>query len=131
MRAYEMFVAGMKRTDIARELGVTRMTISNWARSDSWVGRLEGIVAGANDAANLASSDIIAGALARLKTRMNQRVTELEGLCSPAQHPTVRLRAIQLWLKLAGIDRALPNPVEQRGATELSLVEDLVSRENV
>jgi transcriptional regulator with XRE-family HTH domain len=123
-----MFVAGMKRAEIARELGVTRATIGNWAKSDAWEGRLESVVDSANRAADFATSDIVAASLMRLKSQMTRRVAELEALCSPANHPSVRLRAIQLWLKLAGIDKAMPDPINPKTETDLHLVEDLIDQ---
>jgi DNA-binding XRE family transcriptional regulator len=126
MRAYEMFVAGAKKATIARELGVTKATIGAWAREDAWEGRLVDIVATANAAAEYQVGDQVAATLLRLKSQMTKRVAELETLCGPANHPSVRLRAIQVWLKLAGVDQALPNPLKPGEGTSLQLVEDLV-----
>ena len=131
MQAYEMYVAGMKRSHIARELGVTKATITHWSQNDRWEGRLADLVATSNAAAEHAVGDQVAAALARLKEQTAKRISELEQLCGPVNHPSVRLRAIQAWLKLAGVDRALPDPVNPNTPKSLELVEDLLENERV
>ncbi len=125
MQAYEMYVAGHRKASIARELGVTKATIGAWAKADQWEGRLASVVAQANASADHVVGDQLAQALMNLKLSVTRRVQELEGLCGPSQDPSTRLRAIQLWLKLAGIDRAIPNPVDPSSKTDLALLEDL------
>lgn len=129
MQAYEMFVAGHRKASIARELGVTKATIGSWAKADQWEGRLSSVVKQANAAADHVVGDQLAHALAHLKLSVTRRVQELEGLCGPSQDPSTRLRAIQLWLKMAGIDRAIPNPIDPSGKTDLHLLEDLAGPE--
>jgi hypothetical protein len=121
----------MKKSAIASELGLTRATISRWATLDQWEQRLEAIVSQANTAADLATGDRLAAALVNLKEQAVRRVTELESLCGPSNHPSTRIKAIQLWLKLAGMDRAVPTPTDPAGTSRsLELVEDLLTEKD-
>jgi predicted transcriptional regulator len=129
MRAYELFVQGHRRADIARELGLTKATIGAWAKADQWEGRMERLVATANEAADHVVGDQLAHALAQLKLSVVRRVKELESLCGPSQEPGLRLRAIQAWLKLAGIDKALPHPTSPTTKADLTLLEDLLDKD--
>ena len=132
MHAYELYATGMRKASIARELGVTKATIGNWSRADQWEGRLSDIVNLANDAANHAVGEELAHGLARLKAQTSRRIAELESLCGPSNHPSTRIRAIQLWLKLAGMDRALPTPTDPGSTSRnLELVEDLMETAGV
>lgn len=127
-RAYEMFVAGIRKAEIARELGVTRATVGNWCLKDRWTARMDAIAVGADQAADWASKDAVAATMYRLKSRLPQRVNELEQMCSPGNHPSVRLRAIQAWIKMA-TDKTLP--VEVAKGNDLQLEEDLLEDEDV
>lgn len=127
MRAYEMFATGAKRSEIAREMGVTKATITNWSREDRWEERIGEVVQHANAAADLAVGEEIAQGLARLKKQVARRIQELELLCGPSARPETRIKAIQLWLKLAGLERAIPTPTDPTGPKNLELVEDLVA----
>lgn len=130
MRAYELYATGMKKADIARELGLTKAAIGQWAKAERWDARLADIVSQANSAADHALGDQLAASFLRLKEQALKRVSELELLCGPAQHPSTRLKAIQLWLKLAGLDRAMPNPITPgSNPNELRLVEDLLEKD--
>lgn len=128
MKAYELFATGSSKTEVARELGVTKTTITNWAKSDRWEERLADVVSHANAAAEHAVGDQLAAALARLKSQTAKRIMELELMCGPSAEPGIRLKAIQLWLKLAGLDRAIPTPTDPTTPKSLELIEDLVLR---
>lgn len=126
MRAYEMFATGARRSEIAREMGVTKATITNWSREDKWETRLADVVTLANAAAEYAVGEELAQALAKLKRGVARRVVELELLCGPSARPETRIKAILAWLKLAGADRAIPNPVDPTSPKNLELIADLV-----
>lgn len=126
LRAFELYAAGIKKSDIALELGVTRPSIGNWAKKDNWDDRLAGIVNRAEEAINSAVGNEIADTLLRLRSQMSQRIKELEQLCQPSNSPNVRLAAIKHWLTLAGITRAIPNPADPTTPKSLELIEDLL-----
>lgn len=131
MRAYEMFATGAKRSEIAREVGVTKATITNWAREDRWEERLTDVAAQANAAAEHAVGEELAQALARLKKGVARRISELELLCGPSARPETRIKAITTWLKLAGADRAIVTPTDPTGPKNLELISDLVVKEEL
>lgn len=128
LRAYEMYASGMRKAEIARELGLTKACIGAWAKLGMWDSRLSDIVSSANAAADLEAGGELAAALAQLKRMAARRVAELELLCHAPDAPT-RMKAIQLWLKLAGMDRAIISPTNPVGdKPSLELVEDLLER---
>jgi transposase-like protein len=131
MRAYEMFATGARKTEIARECGVTKTTVTNWSRDDRWEQRLADVVSQANAAADHAVGEELAQALAQLKRQARKRIMELELLCGPSAKPETRIRAIQLWLKLAGLDRAIPTPTDPASPRSLELIEDLLTPEGM
>ena len=124
LRAFELHAAGVTRSEIARELGVTRQAITHWGKIDRWDDRMSEMVHRAETALTMHLGDQIAHILKSLRSRMGQRVAELEGLCS-SRNEHVRLKAISAWLRLAGVEQAIPNPVSPIETGILSLVEDL------
>jgi len=130
-KAFEMFCSGVRKADIAKELGVTRPAVQSWSKKDHWEERLFGIVNRAEEALNNTVGNQVAATLERLRTKMGSRITELEALCQPSNHPSVRLQAIKLWLELAGIKRAIPNPTDPTTAKSLELIEDLIHEEGI
>lgn len=121
-----MYASGIKKSDIANELGVTRPAIGNWARKDRWDEKLLGIVARAEEALNNKTGDQVAATLNKLRSQMASRIVELESLCLPGNNPGTRLQAIKLWMELAGIKRAMPNPTDPTTPKSLQLIEDLL-----
>ncbi len=117
LRGFELYAAGLRKSDIARELGVTRAAVTDWSHKDEWEARLNPGLAEA--AADFATTNQTAAALVRLKGQVSKRINELELLCGPSHHPTVRLRAIAMWLKLAGVDSAIPPPKDHNPSLEL------------
>lgn len=130
MKAFEMFSSGIRKADIAKELGVSRPAIGLWAKKDKWDERLSRIVSRAEEALNHTIGNQVSQSLERLRTKMGSRLTELEILCGPSSHPTVRLQAIKLWLNLAGISRAMPNPADPTTPKSLELIQDLIETNN-
>lgn len=126
LRAYDMWVGGMSKTAIARELGVTKAAISQWAKADNWDHRLASVVHEATAAVDLALGDQIAQTVAHLRSRLQRRIAELEQLCSAAERPATRLAAIQLWFRLADVKQAIPNPATPTTSPSLELIQDLV-----
>lgn len=124
LRAFELYAAGLKKADIARELNVTRAAVTTWARKDSWEDRLTADYREAERAVDFVKGEEVAHILATLKSRMKKRLNELEILCSPSAQPATRLAAIRLWLKLAGIDEGSLNPVKLE-PKPLTLTDDL------
>lgn len=125
-----MYAGGMKKAEIARELGVSRPCIQNWARNDKWEERLYRVATQAEAALDFTLGNQVADVLNEMRAKMRKRVSELELLCSPANHPSTRLRAIQTWLKLAGIDRALPDPTAPTAPVNLKLIDDAIEEED-
>ena len=129
LKAFEMYSSGLKKKEIARELGVTPPAIGNWSKRDRWDERLAQLVSRADEAINSAGVNKVAGALAYLHDQVATRVKELEVLCGVTQAPATRLQAIKLWLTLAGVNRALPNPVDPTTPKSLELIEDILHPE--
>lgn len=130
LKAFELYASGIKKSDIAQELGVTRPCIGTWAKNDRWDERIAGIVSRAEEAVNHVVGNEVADTLAKLRTQMAQRVRELEQLCQPSNKPTTRLQAIKYWLELAGIRRAMPNPADPTTPKSLELFNDLLEKED-
>ena len=124
LRAFELYSGGIKPIEIGRQLGVTRQTVSYWSRSDKWDVRLSEVVHRAEEALIHVLGDQIAHILKSLRARMGQRVAELEGLCA-SRNEHVRLKAINAWLKLAGVDQAIAAPTDPTSPRSLELIEDL------
>ena len=129
LRAFEMYCSGVRKSDIASELGVTRPAVGSWAKKHHWDERVAAIVNRADEAVSNATGNKVAATLVRLQDAMASRVTELEALCMPSNTPAVRLQAIRLWLDLAGIKRAFPNPANPTTPKSLELIEDLLHEE--
>lgn len=125
LRAFELYSGGIKPIEIGRQLGVTRQTVSYWAREDKWNDRLSEVIHRAEEALSHVLGDQIAHILKSLRARMGQRVAELEGLCA-SRNEHVRLKAINAWLKLAGVDQAIVTPTDPTSPRSLELIEDLV-----
>ena len=127
LKAFELYAAGVSKSDIARELNVTRPCVGHWATKDKWEDRLAGIVNRAEEAINATVGNEIADTLLKLRSQMAQRIRELEQLCQPSNSPNARLQAIKLWLTLAGIgNRGIPNPTDPTTPKSLELIEDLL-----
>ena len=125
-----MFASGLRKADIARELGTTRVTIGNWAKKDRWDERAISVVARAEDAVDHVVGNAVADALATLKGRLRKRIEELETLCSAAVHPGTRIAAIKLWFELAKKYEAQPDPLASAEAPgSLELVQDLLEHD--
>ena len=101
VRAYEMYLGGVRKSGIALELGVTPSTIGVWSRQDHWDERMTSLVAQSEQAVERVTGDAVAAAISRLRDRLNQRLNELEALCGGASAPNVRVAAIKLWFALA------------------------------
>ena len=126
LRAYELWVAGTSKTAIAREIGRTKACISQWAKADNWDHRLANVTREAEIAVDHTLGDQIAQVVGHLRGRLQQRIAELERLCSSAEKPATRLAAIQLWFRLADVKQAIPNPVTPETGRNLELIQDLV-----
>ena len=129
MKAYELYAAGVKKSDIAREMGVTRQCVNRWSKADAWEDRLAGITKKAQEAADMALGDQVAAVVVTLQSKLARRIEQLEYLCSAAEKPATRLQAIQLWFRLAGIKQAIPNPTKPDDAPSLELIQDLIDEE--
>ena len=147
VRAMEMFAGGMNKSAIARALGVARQNVVRWAQRDHWderlgqpatptrvmsSGELEQASKDGDELARAVTGNLVAATLVKLRTKLGARVVELEALCGPTSSPTVRLRAIEVWLKLAGVRQIMPDPsvpAEAMTQRDLQLLDDLASTE--
>ena len=126
LRAYEMFAAGMRKSEIARELGVTKASVGHWSKKDKWDEKLNNTISQAEEAVNHVLGNEIAQALVKLRQRLNARLASLEFLCQ-SNNEFTRLKAIEMWFKLAGIKQLMPNPVEPaKGSRNIELIQDLI-----
>lgn len=126
LRAYEQYAAGMRKSEIAKELGVTKASVGNWCKKDRWDERLSNVIEKAEEAVSHVMGNEVAAALAKLRQRMSTRLASLELLCQ-ATNESTRLKAIELWFKLAGIKQIIPSPTEPaKGARNLELIQDLI-----
>ena len=110
LRAYELYMTGMKKTDIANTLGVTKASVGNWSKKDNWDLRLATLSARVSEQASLISQTSLAAILADMQLRLRQRVAELETLCGPSTHPATRLNAIKAWFTVVKELEALAPP---------------------
>jgi len=121
-----MYAAGMRKSEISREIGVTKAAVGNWCKKDRWDEKLSNVIASAEDAVNHVLGNEIAQALAGLRKRLTARLAALELLCQ-SNNEFTRLKAIEMWFKLAGIKQLMPNPVEPaKGSRNLELIQDLI-----
>lgn len=125
LRAYELYAAGMRKSEIAAELGFTKAAIGHWAKKDLWDIRLNKTVTEASAAVDLTLGNEVAAVLTVLRKRVANRVAELEALCH-SQNDATKLKAITTWFQLAGIKQVLPNPIDPKGARDLKLIGDLI-----
>lgn len=110
LRAYELYLSGMRKTDIADNLGVTKAAVGNWSRKDNWDLRLQTLTNRVSEQASLISQTSLAAILADMQIRLRARVAELESLCGPATHPSTRLNAIRTWFNVVKELEALAPP---------------------
>lgn len=110
LRAYELYLSGMKKADIARALDVTKAAVGNWAAKDNWDLRMSTLARRVEDQATLISQTSLAAILADMQIRLRQRVAELEQLCGPTMHPATRLNAIKTWFSVVKELEALAPP---------------------
>ena len=127
LRAYECYAAGMRKSEIAREIGVTKAAVGNWCKRDQWDVKINNTIASAEEAVNHVLGNEIGQALVGLRKRLTARLAALELLCQ-SNNEFTRLKAIEMWFKLAGIKQLMPNPVEPaKGARNLELIQDLIN----
>lgn len=119
LRAYELYLEGMKKIEIARDLETTKQVINHWSKVDRWDDRIKM----ASQAADMITDNALANTLADLRRKMVRRVAELEVLCGEPD-PRVRLAAIQAWLKLAGIEKLNNLPPSANRPVGLELLDD-------
>lgn len=100
LRAFEMYMSGMRKTNIADVLGVTKAAVGNWSKADNWDLRLQSLTSRVAEQASLISQTSLATILADMQLRLRQRVAELESLCGPSMQPNTRLAAIQTWFRI-------------------------------
>ena len=125
LRAYELYLTGMKKADIARALDVTKAAVGNWAAKDHWDLRAQVLTRRVTEQAELISQTSLAAILADMQLRLRQRVAELEQLCGPSMHPSVRLNAIKAWFAVVKELEALAPPkVSEAPAT--AFIDDFV-----
>src|SRR5258708_6409872 len=110
LRAYELYMTGMRKTDIAEAMGVTKAAVGNWARKDNWDLRLQTLDRRVREQAETISQTSLAAILADMQLRLRQRVAELETLCGPSTHPSTRLQAISTWFRVVKELEALAPP---------------------
>ena len=116
----------MRKSEIAREVGVTKAAVGNWCKKDRWDEKLSNVIASAEEAVNHVVGNEIAEALVGLRKRLKARLAALELLCQSNNEYT-RMKAIEMWFRLAGIKQLMPNPVEPaKGARNLELIQDLI-----
>lgn len=127
LRAYECYASGMRKSEIAKEVGVTKAAVGAWCKKDRWDEKLNNTIQQAEAAVNHALGNEVAQALVGLRRRLTARLSALENLCQ-SNNELTRLKAIEMWFKLAGIKQLMPNPVEPaKGARNLELIQDLIN----
>jgi predicted transcriptional regulator len=127
LKAFEMYAAGVKKVEIARELGVTRPAVGAWSVNDKWDERMTNIVNRAEEALNHGEGNEVANTLKVLRDQLSKRIGELEDMCRPSSPPAVRMQAIKMWFTLAGVTRGIPNPTAPTTPKSLELIQDLLN----
>jgi predicted transcriptional regulator len=127
-RAYELYLAGHKKSQIADSLGVTKAAVGNWSKKDNWDLRISTLASRVQEQATLISQTSLAEILADMQLRLRQRVAELEMLCSPAMAPAVRLNAIKTWFGVVKDLEALAPPTTD--VPMVAYISDLAGERN-
>jgi predicted transcriptional regulator len=127
LRAYELYLAGHRKSQIADSLGVTKAAVGNWATKDQWDARMTSLNSRVAEQATLISQTSLAEILADMQIRLRARVAELESLCSPITAPAVRLNAIKTWFSVVKeLETLTPKASE---APKLAYINDLAEKE--
>lgn len=116
LKGYNLFIQGHSYGDIARQLGVTKSSVGRWANQDRWKDRTVNIEKQAKDLVDSAVGGEIADALGYMRTRIRERIVELDALCRRGN-----LNAILAWLNRSGMpdkgvdpDAVKPSAIEIR-----------------
>lgn len=126
-RAFELYAAGVKKSDIAASLSVTKAAISNWSKRDRWDDRLASLVQVAQQTADHANGEALARTFTELQAKLPQRLRELDQLCGPSNHPSTRLNAIKAWVTLAR-DLEAKATTKATDTRSLSLIDDYADK---
>ena len=118
--AYQRYLEGARKVEIARELEVTKQVVNHWSKVDRWEERIRA----SSMAADLVTDNALANALADLRRKAQERIRQLEILCLE-EDPRVRLAAIQAWLRLAGIEKLASLPPSTSMPAGLELIDDV------
>lgn len=101
LRAFELYVGGNKKSEIANTLGVTKASVSNWAKKDLWLDRLSQIAARSGEATDHVLGETIADVATRIRAKYEQRLAELDHICtSSLTPPQARISAIKAWFEI-------------------------------
>jgi predicted transcriptional regulator len=126
LRAFELYCGGNKKSEIANTLGVTKASVSAWAKKDLWQDRLSQIAARAGEAVDHVVGETIADVATRIRAKYEQRLQELDHICtSSLTPPQARISAIKAWFEIGNkvqIDptRPLNDP------KNLTMIQDLL-----
>jgi predicted transcriptional regulator len=111
-RAYELYMTGHKKSQIADTLGVTRAAVGNWSKKDNWDLRISTLASRVQEQATLISQTSLSEILADMQVRLRTRVAELESLCAPNVAPATRLNAIKTWFSVVKELESLAPPAD-------------------
>lgn len=101
LRAFELYCGGNKKSEIANTLGVTKASVSAWAKKDLWNDRLAQIANRSSEAVDHVLGETIADVAARIRGKYEQRLRELDSLCTSAlTPPQARISAIKAWFEI-------------------------------
>lgn len=101
LRAFELYASGHKKSEIANTLGVTKASVSQWSRKDTWNDRLALIANRAAEASDHVLGETIADVATRIRQKYDQRLRELDQICtSPLTPANSKISAIKAWFEL-------------------------------
>jgi predicted transcriptional regulator len=126
LRAFELYAGGSKKSEIANVLGISKAAVGGWAKRDSWDDRLSALAARAQDAADHTIGETIADVVTRIRAKYDQRLRELDHLCtSPLTPPNTKIAAIKAWFELG--QRVQPDAFRPASdPRNLELIQDLI-----
>jgi hypothetical protein len=96
LHAYKLFRAGVPLREIAEKVGCSRSLVYRWSKLEQWTSSLQSPLARIESAAQkIQSGDETAGLTEVLRSKIPDRLAELEAVCRRGN-----VAAIGLWLRL-------------------------------
>jgi predicted transcriptional regulator len=119
LKGYNLFLRGLSKREIADTLGVSPALVTKWSKRESWETRRRDVSFKAEDILDQAVSTEIADTLAYMRTKISERLFELDMACKKGS-----VTAIIAWLNRAGLSPK-GEPPEDKSPKTLGVVDDV------